>query len=257
MPQPFEIQDLSLKEVRQQSYEVAVLPFGATEPHNLHLPYGTDIFEATEIARRCCDWAAQQGARLALLPTFPFGQDRNLLAFPLAISLQQSTLNTIVHDVVQSLEHHGIPKLVILNGHGGNDFKPLLRDLHGQTSLFLSQVNWWEVAKDVEPALFERGAGDHAGELETSLGLALFPDLVHLEDADDGAPCPNRFEGVDRGWIKISRPWHLATTNSGHGDPRAATREKGERFLRVIIERIGQYLLELSQAEIDDRFPFA
>lgn len=256
MPQPFDLQHLTLKEVRASSYQVAVLPFGATEPHNLHLPYGTDILEAGHIARRCCQWASERNAGVVLLPTIPFGQDQNLLGFPLTISLSQSTLNQIVADVVHSLEHHGIPKLVLFNGHGGNDFKPLLRDLFGKTRIFLSQVNWWEVARDIEHTLFERGAGDHAGELETSLGLALFPELVRLEDADPGAARPSRFEAVNQGWAKIARPWHRLTTDSGCGDPRAASAEKGERFLEVITERIGNYLVELSEAEMDETFPY-
>lgn len=256
MRQTFELQRLTLQDVRQKDFQVAVLPFGATEPHNLHLPYGTDIFEASHIARRCCEWADERGGSVVLLPTIPFGQDRNMLGFPLAISLQQSTLNTIVSDVVESLEKHGVRKLVLLNGHGGNDFKALLRDLHGRSSLFLSQVNWWEVAKDVEDGIFERGAGDHAGEMETSLVLALLPDLVHLEHADDGATRESRFDAINRGWAKIARPWHLVTKNSGHGDPRAGSAEKAERFLEVITERIGRYLLELSQSELDERFPY-
>ncbi len=256
MTDSHELQNLRLSQIRQRSYRVAVLPFGATEPHNLHLPYGTDIFEATEIARRCCDWANQRGAHIVLLPTIPFGQEQNMLAYPLAISVQQTTLNAVVRDVVTSLERHEISRLVLFNGHGGNDFKPLLRDLHGRTSLFLCQVNWWEVAHDLESTLFERGPGDHAGELETSLGLALFPELVRLEEADDGAVRESRFTAIDRGWVKITRPWHLVTRNSGHGDPRAASADKGERFLSVITERIGEFLLELSEAQMDERFPF-
>ena len=59
--------------VRGQMWQVAVLPFGATEPHNLHMPYGTDIFQVEQIADRACEWAWRRGAKALLLPTIPFG----------------------------------------------------------------------------------------------------------------------------------------------------------------------------------------
>ena len=80
---------------------------------------------------------------------------------------------------------------------------------------------------------------DHAGEMETSMGLAHFPELVALEQADAGAIRPSRFEAVNRGWVEITRPWHLLTTNSGAGDPRRATAAKGEKLTEVVSTRIG------------------
>jgi len=77
--------------IKEQQYEVAVLPLGATEPHNLHLPYGTDIFEAEIVGDRICAAAHQGGAKVTLLPTIPFGTETNLREFPLAINLNPST----------------------------------------------------------------------------------------------------------------------------------------------------------------------
>ena len=64
------------------------------------------------------------------------------------------------------------------------------------------------------------------------MGLAHFPDLVAMDQADAGAMAPTRFEAVNRGWVEITRPWHLLTTNSGAGDPRPATAAKGEALTR-------------------------
>ena len=77
--------------VRAQKWEVAVLPFGATEPHNLHMPYGTDIYEVEAIAQRACETAYKAGARVTLLPTIPFGVNTNHLKIPgeLACSVTQ------------------------------------------------------------------------------------------------------------------------------------------------------------------------
>ena len=88
------------------------------------------------------------------------------------------------------------------------------------------------------------------------MGLAHFPGLVALEEADAGAIKPSRFEAVNRGWVEITRPWHLLTTNSGAGDPRAATAAKGEELTALVSARIGGFLSELAKSPLDDRFPF-
>ena len=89
--------------VRDNPYQVAVLPMGATEPHNLHLPYGTDIFEADQIAARAGEAAWARGARVIVLPTIPYGTQTNQHAFPLAMNLYPSTLARVISDLVESV----------------------------------------------------------------------------------------------------------------------------------------------------------
>ena len=249
------LQEITYGMVKGREFEVAVLPVGATEPHNLHLPYGSDAFHGTAIADRCCGAAHELGAKVVLLPTIPYGVDSNQMGFPLAIHVGQPVLDAMVTEIVRSLEHHGIRKFVLFNSHGGNGFKPLVRELFGKTSVFVCLVDWWRVAEDQWGGIFEQ-VGDHADEMETSVNLALNPELVHLADADAGAVRPSRFEAINRGWVQISRPWHLLTTNAGVGDPRAATAEKGERAIAVVVERVGRFLKELSDADMDERFPY-
>jgi creatinine amidohydrolase len=67
---------------------------------------------------------------------------------------------------------------------------------------------------------------------------------------------PSRFEAVNRGWVELTRPWHLLTTNSGSGDPRAATAAKGEELTALVVERIGRFLCELAKGPLDEAFPF-
>ncbi len=119
--------------VKGQHYEVAVLPLGATEPHNLHLPYGTDAFEGETVGEHICQAAYDRGAKVILLPTIPYGTETNQMEFPLAMNLNPSTLQAVIKDLVASLARHGIHKLVLLNSHGGNDLKPVLRELYGCT----------------------------------------------------------------------------------------------------------------------------
>jgi creatinine amidohydrolase len=243
--------------IRAQHWEVAVLPFGATEPHNLHMPYGTDNYEVEAIAERCCEKAYRAGARVVLLPTIPYGVNTNHLKIPgaLACSLTPTTLLSILRDLVDSLERQGVRKLLLLNGHGGNELKPLLRELHHRTSVFLCLCDWFRMATDVYPKIFEQ-PGEHADEVETSLGLAFFPELVQVELADDGAARPSRLEAINRHWISITRPWHLVSVNTGVGNPHSATADKGRRLMDVLVERLSKFLVDLAAAPLDEKFPY-
>src|SRR5438067_2807029 len=102
--------------IRSQKWEVAVLPFGATEPHNFHMPYGTDNYEVEVVGRRVCEYAYQRGAKVLLLPTMPFGVNTNHLKVPgaLALSVTPSTLLKLLTDLVEALEQQGLRKLMLL-----------------------------------------------------------------------------------------------------------------------------------------------
>ncbi len=251
-----DLSDLNYGRVRTlPPFEVAVLPLGATEPHNLHLPYGTDTIQVEAIARDACGRADARGGRVVLLPALPYGTETNQMRFPMAMNLNPSTVARVIADLVASLEAHGVPKCVLLNGHGGNDLKWVLRELHLSTKVRLFLCNWYRMVADRYPAIFE-DAGDHAGEMETSLILALRPDLVEMGVADAGTMAATRFDAVNRGWVEITRPWHLLTTNSGAGDPRPATAAKGRAIAEVAASRLADFLVDLSSAPVDDRFPY-
>ncbi len=236
-------------------FEVAVLPMGATEPHNLHLPYATDTYQVDVIGERACALAFERGARVVMLPPLPYGTETNQMRFPLAMNLNPSTVAKVITDLVASLETHGIRKCVLLNGHGGNDLKWVLRELHLSTRVHLFLCNWYKVASDHYPALY-KDAGDHAGEMETSMILAHFPALAKMDQADPGSMARTRFEAVNRGWIDITRPWHLLTTNTGAGDPRPATAEQGHKVTEIVVERIAEFLVDLSNSPVDETFPY-
>jgi creatinine amidohydrolase len=252
---PWKLQELTQKVIREQKYQLAILPIGSTEAHGMHVPYGSDAFHSAAIADRICERAWEKNAHAALLPTVPYGVQGNTLGFPMTINVRQATLDAIVMDIVHSLEFQGIHKLMIINGHGGNDFKPLLRDVYGKTKVFVCLVDWWKVGSDKAKELFEKG-GEHADEMETSVGMALFGDLVHLADAGDGSTNRSRFEAIDRGWVSIARPWHLVTKDSTHGDPRKASKQKGEAYIEIVVERLTQFVIDLAAATMDGRFPY-
>lgn len=258
---PWILTDTNYTHVKDCEYDVAVLPMGATEPHNLHLPYGTDTLQAEAISSRVCEAAWNAGAKVVMLPVIPYGTETNQAKCRLSMNVNPSTLGILIKDLVDSLDGHGIRKLLILNSHGGNDFKPLLRELNGKTPVQIFLCDWFRgISGDVQKEIFEE-AGDHAGEMETALGLAFFNDLVLKKRdgsiaADDGAVNATRFEAINNGWVSITRPWHLLTSNTGSGNPHPATAEKGEQLMNVIVDRLSTFLVELAASDIDERFPF-
>lgn len=253
---PWLLAESTLGHVREAGpCEVAVLPLGATEPHNLHLPYATDTLQVEAVAAAACERAHERGARVVLLPAIPYGTETNQRQFPLSMNLSPATLGAVVTDLVATLAHNGVRKCVLLNGHGGNDLKWLLRQLYGSTPVHLFLCHWYKVAADLHAQMFD-DPGDHAGELETSLVMALRPELVELEKADAGALARPAFAAMERGWVEITRPWHLLTTNSGAGDPRPATAAKGRALLEAVSGRLADFLVELAARPVDDRFPY-
>jgi creatinine amidohydrolase len=240
---PYVLAETNWLEVQQTAYEVAVLPWGATEAHNYHLPYATDVFETVGIAEEAARLAWAAGAKVVALPAIPFGVNTGQLDIPITINMNPSTQLAVLRDIVESLELQGVPKLVILNGHGGNDFKQMLRELQGATEVFVSTLNWYACI-DTRP--FFTNAGDHGGELETALMMYLQPELVHLENAGDGSSRPFRVRAFREGWAWAPRDWRRATVDTGVGDPRGATAENGERYFKAITERIASFLEELA-----------
>jgi creatinine amidohydrolase len=135
-----------------------------------------------------------------------------------------------------------------------------LRELYGKTPARLFLCNWYQMLADRQAEIFDE-PGDHAGEMETAFALAYFPDLVGRNPdgslaADAGEVALSRFEAINRGWVSITRPWHLLTTNAGSGNPHAATADKGRRFVELLVEHLAQFLVELSASPLDERFPY-
>lgn len=245
MNEPWNLASSTWSDVRSNRYEVAVLPWGATEAHNHHLPYATDTIQCNVIAVEAARKAWDRGGRVVVLPTVPFGVQTGQQEIPFCINLNPSTQAIILADIVESLELHGIRKLVILNGHGGNDFKQMIRELAPRTEILLCQVNWYAA---VDPGSFFDEPGDHAGELETSVMLHIAPALVApLSTAGPGAARPFRIRAFGEKWAWTPRHWIRVTDDTGVGDPRAATAEKGRRFFDAVTDRLGEFFADLTE----------
>jgi creatinine amidohydrolase len=253
--QSHRLSELTLPQLRAKPPNVVVMPFGATEPHGAHLPYGTDILEVTALADSACELARAQGGRVVTLPTIPFGVQTSQQAYPLAMNLYPSTLNQIISDITESLDNSGIEKAVILNGHGGNDFYTHLKELFDKRKVFLVQVNWFAMCRKLADQLFTAG-GDHANDMETSMVLHLRPELADMSQAGEQLVAKFRLAAMQAGWARAPRRWDTYTEDSGAGDPRAATAEKGARFFNAVTRELAAFLVELSNAKVDAAFPF-
>ena len=244
---PYILNELTWKTVRDARYEVAVLPWGATEAHNLHLPYTTDNIQAEEIAARGAERAWQQGAKVVVLPVVPFGVNTGQLDIPLCINMNPSTQALVLRDVAMSLAGQGIPKLVIFNGHGANDFRQMIRELQPQVPLFLCVVNWFQV---LDPRDFFSDLGDHAGELETSVMQHVARERVlPLSEAGPGASRKFKISAFREGWAWAPRQWRQVTDDTGSGNPAAATADKGKRYVDAVTKKIADFLIELARAD--------
>jgi creatinine amidohydrolase len=249
---PYVLAESTWKQIDPTPFAAAVLPWGATEAHNYHLPYGTDNVQAEQVAIRAAALAWERGARVVVLPTVPFGVNTTQLDIKLCLNMNPSTQLALLSDLVASLDGQGIRKLVVLNGHGGNDFRQIIRELQPRTHVFLSTINWWSC---VDVKQFVSEPGDHAGEAETAAMMHLAPELVRpLSEAGPGRARASRLRGIREGWAWAPRRWTQVTADTGIGDPSKSTAAKGEDYVGAAVERVAGFLLELAALSLDDLY---
>lgn len=250
---PYILAETNWYHLKNEKIELAVLPWGATEAHNYHLPYGTDIFEADFIAAESGRIAYDMGAKLIVLPAVPFGVNTGQSDIYLDINLNPSTQFAILSDIIEVLNRQNIHKLLILNSHGGNDFKTLLRELGLKfPNMFLCTANWFQALKKKDYFDLE---GDHADEMETSLILYLKPDLVLSKNVwGEGKEKKHKIKEFNEGWLWTERKWSQVTDDTGIGNPEFASKEKGEKYFKDVTSKIGQLLFEVSKMDKDSMY---
>ncbi|MFA6334749.1 MAG: creatininase family protein [Bacteroidales bacterium] len=243
---PQVLQETNWKRVKDEEFKIAILPWGATEAHNYHLPYGTDTILAEKIAADAAGIANNAGAGCIVFPSIAYGVNTGQMEVKLCMNMRPSTQMAIIRDILEVLDKHSIKKLVILNAHGGNAFVPIIRELSLEyPHILMSSINWWVVCK---PEGYFTEAGDHAGELETACMQSVAPELVlPLDNAGDGAENKFTIDGFREKWAWTPRRWIYITKDTGVGNPKFATTENGERFLKCCTEKIAKFLIDLSK----------
>lgn len=237
---------------------LVVATFGAMEQHGAHLPLETDALIGREIARRL-DTACDR--RLLILPTQWLGLSMHHMSFSGTLTTSVDTYLSMAFELLGSLARAGFQKILVLNSHGGNVSALDLvlakcREQYPNTRMV--GVTYWNAAAAQLAALRESAVGGmgHACELETSLVLATRPDLVRGERVSpDGRQALSEFLGKDMlvgGSVMISRHFSEISRNGAVGDPRTASAEKGERFFKVIVDRLAKLVTEIESGRIDE-----
>ena len=243
-----------MEEVQGFDPEVVVLPLGSTEPHGPHLPYGTDTMQVTRSARLAVEAANAQGARVLLYPTLPITNNVNFRKLPFGLRIGVRTLMTVLVDVVTQCQEDGIRKVVIMNGHGGNSetVPAALREIAG-----MDDMPFVCTASPKPPPEFKNPIvhpSSHAGESETSRMLWIRPDLVREDRLADFPVSEPAFEGLNH--AHFVRPWHLYLPESAGGEAREASADKGKSVIETNAKAMAEFLVALSNAEMDDWFPY-
>ncbi len=228
---------------------VALLPVGATEQHGPHLPLGTDWYIASHIAGE----VAEQDGRL-LLPGIQVGVSREHRQFWGTLAVSPSQLRDQAMAVARALGDHGLRRIVFVNGHGSNSapLEDAARKLREQ-DIHAFVFNWWQSIATTLAELFPDPPA-HAGSIETSLMLAIHPDLVH-EDRFDEASSVSQWgtylEGVLVGFDAAD------FTDAGNvgGDPSLASVEKGRTALSAACDSLGRFCTWLAERPEEDLAP--
>jgi len=250
---PYILAETHWKTLKNRHIELAVLPWGAIEAHNYHLPYSADVIESDNISAEAAKIAWNAGAKIIVLPTVPFGVNTGQSDITLDLNMNPSTQAAILHDIVTVLNRQKIYKLLILNSHGGNDFKPLLREIGLKfPKMFLSCCNWFE---SLDKNDFFDNTGDHADEMETSLLLHLAPHLVlPLNEAGNGKEKKIKINGIKEGWAWTERKWTKVTDDTGIGNPVHATAEKGKEYFSAVIEKLSKLFIDIASADVNNLY---
>lgn len=242
-------------ERRFKEVDVALLPVGSIEQHGPHLPLDTDAFDAEylagQVAETCCE------PKPLVLPLIPYGVSYHHEDFSGTISISPNTLSQMVYEIGMSAARHGVLKLVIINGHGGNSpalhfaAQMINRDAH-----IFTCVDTGESSDTDIDAMAETPNDVHAGEIETSTSLAIRPDLVRLDAARKFVP---RFSSRYLNFSsKRGVGWYAYTSRISPtgvlGDPTKATPEKGKRMWDLMIKNLVEFVEDLKGMSLEELY---
>lgn len=225
---------------------VVILPVAAIEQHGPHLPVNTDMRIGHEVAVRAARKAAP-AREVVVTPVIWHGLSEHHMPFGGTLTLEHDAFFAVLRSVLHSLVRHGFTELVLSNSHGGNIASmnlavDRLSEALGATIVATTYAE--EGAAAIAPLLEDQGGIMHAGEAETSMMLALEPDLVDASDL--GALATERLAPYRRAG-NASHRWrgfaHI-TANGISGNPTRASAEKGERILEAAAEAVAAMIVD-------------
>jgi creatinine amidohydrolase len=235
---------LKAYELRALAAEAAivVVPVAAVEQHGPHLPVMTDSLLCRAVAERAAGMVA--GRRpVVVAPTVWSGLSEHHMAFGGTISLDFPTFCGLLRCICRSLQRQGFARVLLLNGHGGNEaaLRVVVEQLTGELGLALATATYWQLAAEPFRAILERQSGvRHACEAETSMVLALRPELVDAGRFEDARTAETEAGPAAYRW----RSFAERTASGALGDPTAASAAKGERLLEAAGAAVAELLLD-------------
>jgi creatinine amidohydrolase len=239
----WEEQNMAEFEGLQARIKTVILPVGSLEEHGPHLPLGTDAFHALELARRL----AKERNVLVAPPLF-YGVCRSTREHPGTVSLSGDTLRALVKDLGREFFRQGFRNLVIISGHAGGTHMAALLEA-GETLLEelpeikVAVVNILDLLREVlmeTPQLVQTKGDAHAGEVETALMLAAYPQLVKGTAPTEWPTFPKYILVRDKRRFWPGGVW---------GDPSKATAAQGEEILQLEAQRLGRVIAALEEEE--------
>lgn len=236
------LEEFNEHSIQQAKIDKAILAFGSTECHGAHLPFGCDTFVSYDLALE----VAARLDRAVVVPPLWYGMSLHYRHKPMCVSLTNETLTRVIQDVIDSLVHWNIKKILVINGHDGNipPLEAASRDMKLKyPDLGLAVLDaWWVTAGNLLPAdTFEvwNGLG-HGGEGETSIALAIFPELCDLSRAKGMIPDmdPN---------IKLIWNFQELTDYGATGAPEKGTPEKGGKMKAVLVDYLVDFVKRMDR----------
>jgi creatinine amidohydrolase len=238
-----------------EKQKVVLLPTGSTEQHGPHLPLDTDAYlvEAVcmEVGRRAPD-------RVLVLPTVSYGLNMHHIDFPGTIHIEPETFIAFCLNITKSVAYHGFKKILLVNGHGSNG--PLVNLVARKTVLatdsLCAAVGYMSLALEAYEAIRETPVMAHADEFETSLYLYLAPERVRFDQAVAGGDVVGKFLSSDSTSnypVRFNDYWGRWTTCGVHGDPTAATAEKGKVLFEAAVSGLIQVVDEWRSWSVAER----
>ena len=243
----------------EASQGVCLVPIGVIERHSTHLPLGNDLQVVREVALRT---AEREPA--VVFPEFFLAQTHETKNRPGAIAIRHDLILQLLENVCEEIARNGLRKIVLLNGHGGNEsilsvFMTMMMEKPRDYTLYLLRLSeWWGLAAQDEgwKAMMVSEFDYHAGEQETSFALAARPDLVHMDRLSPPAVPLKRLAHLPPTstafWWNADFPDHYA------GDATHATAEKGEYLMGLVVEHLAGVLKAIKEdtaaAELEREF---
>lgn len=232
------------KKYMESNIDKVVIGIGAFENHGYHMPFGTDALTANILAEKL----ASRVEGMMVLPPINYGLSEHYNKLPFVVSLKPETMVNVIKEVLSEVVRNGIKKILIINGHDGNiapiELAARAVKVEFPEVTIASLNDWWVAAGKMVPEnFFEKWNGlGHAGEGETSMGLALFGDLIDMESAK--GVIPSLPEHVEIKWR-----FDELTDTGASGDPSVATLEKGKVLEETVLSVLENFVKEMDEKD--------